>query len=196
MRLFQDFFSPIKRNKGFFVVMLIATISVIVLAIFSAVNFDGGVLVLDFKNVTYIKYLKGDSGLMSFIFMTILMVAVFYALILLCCSKKFLLPFAILFYLYYVYAQIVYLVSLLLLYGFLNVLILFLFLIVYLVAEILLLLILLLSLLAISGDSTYFKTCFSPTNNILLTSIALLLLVLAFCIILMLLKTFVLILIF
>ena len=194
--IFQNLFSPIKRNKGLFVFLLIGSIVMIVLAIVAAFRFDNGVLVLDLENVSYVLFLKGDTGFMGYIFRSLLSICIVYALIFLCCSKKFLLPLSIIFFLYHVYSQAVILTTLILLYGFFNVFILFLFLLVFVLAEILMLLILLICFVELAGDSSYFKSCFSPAGGILLTTILLLLLDLLFCLVIIFLKSFVLLLIF
>ena len=195
-KLVFNIFEPIKRRRVFSIFIIIATIAVVILAIFSAKNFNNGVLVIDLKNVTYVRFLKGDCGFMSFIFMTILSVAIFYTIILLCCSKKFLVPIAIIFYLYFVYSQVVILITLMLLYGFFNVLILFIFMTIYLLMLFAVMLILFVTLFNLSGDSCYFKTCFSFQCGVVQISLILIALIILFCIVLSLLKSFVILLIF
>lgn len=194
--LISNLFSPFKRNKGFAIFLIIATIVVIVLGIFSAVQFDDSVLIIDLENVTYIRYLKGDSGFGGFLFGTLISVLIFYAIILLCCSKKYLMPIAVLFYLYLVYSQFVIFTCILLIYGFFNTIIFLILLLIYFITLYFLFILLLLSLTNVCGQTNYFRTCFNRDSNIVILSILFIMLVLLFAIILMFLKTYIILLIY
>lgn len=194
--LFSNLFSPFKRNKGFAIFLAIATIVVIVLGIVSAVQFDDSVLIIDLENVTYIRYLKGDSSFGGFLFGTFISVLIFFFIVVICSCKKYLLPLAVVFYLYLVYSQFVIFTCILLIYGFFNTLIFLLFLLVYFLALYVLFILLLLSLTNLCGQTNFFRSCFNRDSNILILLILFLLLVLAFALILMFLKSYIILLIY
>lgn len=194
---FNSILNQIRVRKGLFIVLIISTIVVIVLGVISAINLDGGVLPIDLSNIAFIKYLKGDCGVFFLIFGTILNLLLFYSLILLSCCKRFLIPFAIIFYLYFVYSQIVIFTSLILLYGFFNTLILILLLLIYILLEIVLLMLFLLFLLNYTDSFGYFKNCFSSNNsNLIILTLALIAISILFCVVLIVLKSFVILLIY
>ena len=197
VKIFSRICETIKRKRAMFVLLILFSIAISVLAVYSAISFDSIAITIDIGNVTFVKFLRGDSGIISFIFGTLISILVFYFIMLICCFKKFLLPFAILFYLYFVYSQMVIFTSIIVIYGFFNVLILILFLIVFYLLEFLLFILLILELSNISGSSCYFKDCFNKDLcNVFLLTIGLMCLCVAFCVLLMLLKSFVLLLVF
>ena len=194
---FFSLINQIRIRKGLFTILIISTIVIIILGVISAINFDGGILPIDLSNIAFIKYLKRDCGVFFLIFGTILNLIIFYSLILIFCSKRFLIPFAIIFYLYFVYSQIVIFTSIILLYGFFNTLILLLLLLIYIILEILLLMTFLLFLLNFTDNYGYFRNCFTFNNsNILLLTISLIIICILFCVVLIVLKSFVILLIF
>ena len=194
---FNSILNQIRVRKGLFIILIISTIVVIVLGVISAINLDGGVLPIDLSNIAFIKYLKGDCGVFFLIFGTILNLLLFYSLILLFCCKRFLIPFAIIFYLYFVYSQILIFTSLILLYGFFNTLILILLLLIYILLEIVLLMLFLLFLLNYTDSFGYFKNCFSSNNsNLIILTLALIVISILFCVVLIVLKSFVILLIY
>lgn len=180
-----------------FIILLISTIAVAVLAVYSAMRFKASEISININNVAFLKFLKGDSGFISFIFSSILAVGVVYSILLCCCCKKFLCTIAVVFYLYFVYYQMVVLTSIIVIYGFFNTLILFLFLFLFFVLEFVVFIFLLLELCLKTSCNAYFKTCFnSNLSLVLLLSVALLILTLAFCLMLTLLKSFIILLVF
>ncbi len=196
IRLFSNILDTIKRKKAMFILLIILTIAVCVLAVYSAINFDNGIISLDIGHVSYVKFLKG-AGFMSFLFNSMLVTIIFAAIIWVCCLKRFLLPFGFLFYLYFVYSQVVIFVSLILIYGFFNVLVLMLFLIVFLLFEFLIFMLILLDLTNVCGSSCYFKDCFNlNTCSFKLLICLLLILIFLFCLLLMILKSFIILLVF
>ncbi len=194
--LLSNLFEPFKRNKGLGIFLIVASFAVIIFAIFSAVRFDDSVLIIDFENVTYIRYLRGDSGFGGFLFGTILSVAIFFFIVLLCGCKKYLLPLAVILHLYLVYSQFVIFTCIILIYGFFNTLFFLLLLLIYFLALNFLFILLILTLCSISGQSGFFKACFNSESNVLILSILFVMLVILFCIILMFLKSYIILLIF
>ena len=197
MRIFSPLFECARRKKGFFIFLIIATLAVAVFGVFSAINFDGGILSFDLSNVPYISYLRGDSGLVALIFGMLFSVFLFYAAIILFSSKGLLFPLAMVFYFYLVYSQTMILTCIILFYGFLNILVLLIFLLVFILLEFLLFIIILCELINFTNCKCYLKNCYSPNQSCLLvTSILLSALIVVLCFVLMILKSFVILLVF
>jgi len=187
----------IKQKKSLFIILVLLTIAISVLAVYSAISFNSLAITLDIGNVAFIKFLRGDSGIVGFLFGALLTCLVFYAIILFCCCKKSFFLVAIVFYLYFVYSQMVIFTSIMIIYGFFNVIILILILIAFLVCEFLLFILLILELQKICGSVCYFKDCFNKNLcNVLAISILLVAINMFFCILLILLKSFVILLVF
>lgn len=197
MRLFNLLFDNIRRRYGYFIFLSIITIAIIVLAVFSAINFDGGVLPIDLSNVPYIRYLKDDCSFFFLIFGNLLTLTIFIGFIIFFSWKKYLLPLSLILYLYFVYSQIVIYVSLILIYGFFNTIILIILLTIFLLIEFLLLLLILISLIDCCGANNFFSLCFNRLHSpISLLLLCLLITTLLFSIILALLRTFVILLVY
>ena len=188
-------FGCLKRNKGYFVFLLILTISMMVIAVISAINFDGGILSINFTNVPYIRFLKDECSFISLIFSLILTIAIILLPIFICHCRKLLYIISLIFYCYFIYSQVVILTSIILIYGFFNTLILIIVLSIYLLT-IVFLLILIMTELSLHSGSGYFQCCFNGNNNFILLSIILILSIVLFSLILTILKSFVMLLIF
>lgn len=187
----------LKQNKAVFWLLVLASVLAIVLAAFAAINFSSGVFAIDLGNIAYIKFLKGDCGFVSLIFNLILNLFIFFALIILFGCKKFLFPFSVLFYLYFVYSVTVVIISIIMIYGFFNCIILALLLFIFYACLITLFLLLVLDLLKFCGVYGYFKSCFSVREScIVWYGLTMLILVIAFCFIISILKSFILLLIY
>lgn len=196
-KLFSLCRDSIRQRKLLFIITIIIIVLVVVLAIFSAVNFDNGVLPISLSNIAYMRYLRGESGVAYFIFSTILSIAIFYIIMVVCCFKRCFVLFAFVFYFYFIFSQIVIFVSVIMLYGFFSTLILLILLLFYLFVVFTLLLLILLQLLNFSNTSFYFKNCFGRKDSyIMVLTIVLLVFLIVFCIVMMLLKSFIILLIF
>ena len=196
MDVFADIKETIRRKKALFIILLLLTILMLVLGVFSAINFNGGIIPINLNNIPYINFLKEEISFVTLIFGLVLGTAIFYAVIVSTCFNPILSLLGIVFYLYFAYAQSVLFVSIILLYGFFNVLVLLILLLVLMLLEIILLLLILTNVSYYSGKE-YFKQIFSCHNKILLVlSLTLLVLILLFCLILALLKNFVILLVF
>ena len=196
MNIFSNLFDCLKRRRGVVLILGTLTILSIVLGVISAINFNGGIIVIDFNNVTYIKFLQNDGSVGMLIFGSLLSVGLFYLIVLLCCSKKFLLPLAILFYLYLIYSQAVVITSVLLIYGLFNTLILLLVLIIYVLALAFAFILLICQCIEICGMPFYFRSCFNKNSGVLVSSIMLLAIIFVFCLIVWILKSYVILLVF
>lgn len=193
--LFSSLFDCVKKRIALFILLCIATIGVIVLAVFSAISFDSSALSIDLSNIAYMRFLSGDSNFAMLIFISILNIAIIYALILVFSCKKYLLPLALIVYLYFVYTQTVVFVCILLIYGLFNTLLLLIVLLIYLLAEFIFLTLIIIMLSTMSGCQNYFSECFS-NKAFLLASLMLIAIILVFCLVLAMLKSFIILLIF
>ena len=62
----------IKQKKGLFIFLLILTLAAIVLAIIAGINFSDGIFSVDLSNISYIEFLKGETGWFGLFFGLIL----------------------------------------------------------------------------------------------------------------------------
>ena len=187
----------VKQKKGLFLLILILTIITIMLAIIAGINFGEGIFTVDLSNICYIQFLKGDCGWFGLLFGLIFSLTIFVLLITCFSCKPFLFPIAILFYLYLVYSQTLVIVSLIVVYGILNCVILILLLTIYNFVLFSLLLLMVLDLHNHCRNSNFFANCFNSNISILPI---ILMIVFALCfvfsVILIILKSFVLLLVF
>lgn len=186
----------IKKQKILFILLIIFTVCAVVLGVFSAINFDVGVLPIDLSNIVYIKYLKGDCGVGFLIFGSLLTFLIFYFIFVCCCCKKFLVPIAFVFYLYFVYSQIVVFTSIILIYGFFNTIILLFALLFYIVIQFAFYILMILYFTSICNQNNYFNLCFKQNSILTILTICNILFILIFTILLIFLKSFILLLIF
>ena len=193
---FGGIFDCVKRKKGYFCFLIFLSVVAIVLGVIAAINF-GSVLTIDLSHISYIKFLSGNCGFASMLFGLLLSLMVFFCVILLCHWKKFLLPFAVVFYLYLVYSQAVVFMSIILIYGIFNCIILAVLLLAYSIIVWAIFLFLMCEFLCLNKTYSYFKTCFSlKESKVLIYLIFLCLLVVLFSLILTILKNYVILLIF
>ena len=89
----------IRRCKGLFIFLILATIIVSIIAIYSAINFETIAITIDIGNVTFVKFLKGETSFLPLIFGSLIILVVFVGICCVCCAKKFLVPFSFLVYL-------------------------------------------------------------------------------------------------
>jgi len=195
--IFLKLSDSIRKRKGLFITLLILSLVIIIFAIYSAITFESVAITIDIGNVTYIKFLKGDIGFLALVLGSILSVLIFYFIVFACCGKKFLIPLAVVFYLYFVYCQMVVFTSIIIIYGFFNVLILAFLLLAILLCEFALFILTILELASVCNSPCYFKDCFNSRlccfGGLLL---CLVLLLIIFSIMLSILKAFVFLLVF
>ena len=193
---FSSIFDNIRLKKAWYITLIVITLVAIVLGVFAGVNFSGGALTINLNNISYIQYLKGDTGLISLIFKMLFAQLLFFLLIFLCCSKKFLFPFALLFYAYLVYSQVVILVSMVMIYGFFNCIVLALLLLIYVLIILIVFLLAILDMVCFMNDNNYFRCCFSTQSKVLIFILALIILSCVFAFSLAIMKTFIILLVF
>lgn len=194
-RLFNGLFDCVKRKRGYCLFLLLLTIVAIVLGVIGAVNMNGD-LTINLSHIAYIRFLRG-SGFMSMFFGLFLSVLVFFLLILLCNFKFWLMPFAVVFYLYLVYSQTVVFLSIILIYGILNCIILAVFLLIFSILTWLIFLLVMCELSIHCNSSPYLRTCFSPKQSKLVWYLVMItILIFLFTITLTILKNYVLLLVF
>ncbi len=197
MLIFGSFAETIKRKKALFVILLVLTITMIVLSVFSAISISNGSFNIDLNNVPYIKFLQGKSGLPAFIFNCLMVVGLICIAIVVCFAKPYFAWLGVIFYLYFVYSQAVIFVSIIMIYGFFNVIIILILLLLLLLLEFALLMLIILEVSCLCNQPNYFNNCFNfSTSKLLLYTIILLCLVVAFCLITMILRSFVVLLVY
>lgn len=158
-------FDCVKRKKGYFIILILLSLLAIILGVVASINFGGGIFTIDLSNIAYIRFLKKEVGFMSMVFGLIISLMVFFIVVIICHSKIFLTPLAILFYLYLVYSQAVVFMSIILIYGILNCIILVVLLLVYTLIIWGLFLLILCEISCFTNSQGYFKTCFSPKES-------------------------------
>lgn len=192
--ILSGLFDNVKRRKGYFLFLLVLTVLAIILGIIGAINL--GDLSIDLSHIAYIKFLQGGS-FGSMIFGLFLSLCIFFFAIMLCHWKTFLLPFGIIFYLYLIYSQTFILVSVILIYGIFNCVILFSFMLIYSILLWTIFMLLMCEFINFLKTQHYFKTCFSlRESKILIWLICLIMLTVVFSLVLMILKKFVILLVF
>ena len=191
-----NLFQCLKQKKLYFILLCLITCAALIIGVYAGFNFTNQVFSVDLSNISYIQFLQNECGLFSLIFRLSFSLIIFYSLILICSSKKFLLPIAIIFYTYLVYTQVVVLISLIVIYGFLNSMVLFFVLSIFVVIIIFLFMISMMHMACFTNDYCYFKNCLSPRNYILWLLLAVVLMCIVFAVLLLILKSFVILLVF
>ena len=163
-KFFYGLLECFKRKKGYFIFLILLSLFAIVLGVVAAINFGGGVFAVDLSNIAYIRFLKGESGFMSMFFGLFLSLFMFFIACLICHWKTWLAPLGIVFYLYLVYSQTIIFISIILIYGFFNCIILSLLLLVYTILIWCLFLICICEISCFSNAYDYFKNVCSPTK--------------------------------
>ena len=118
--IFGLYFDCLKKQRGYLVLLIFGTLMAVVLGVISAINFGDGLFTINLDNIAYIRFLKDDCGFMSMFFGLFLSLSIFFLISFVCHLKPFLVPISLLFYLYLVYSQVVIFVSIILIYGILN----------------------------------------------------------------------------
>lgn len=197
IRIFSSLKETVLLKKNYFIFLLILTIASIVLGVFAGINVSSGILVVDLTNIAYIQFLTNDCGFVTMIFKLLFSLLVFYLLIYICNIKPFLVPLSIIFFMYLVYSQTVVFISIIMLYGFFNSIILCLLLLIYILILFFLFILLCLELNRFCNCHNYFSSTFNfSSSNVLTLSIAIIISTLIFCVILAILKSFVILLVY
>ncbi len=192
---FSDLFKCVNLKRGYFSLLIALSIVMVVLGVVGSVNLNSG-LTIDLSNISYIKFLKG-GGFGSMMFSLFLAISIFVFALILCHWKTFLIPLGLIFYLYLVYSQTFVFVSIILIYGIFNSIILLVLLLLFLLVLWTIFLLLCCELSCHSKSSSYFRDCFSfKRSKVLFFLLSLLILTLIFTIILTILKKFVILLVF
>lgn len=197
MNIFSSICDTFRLKRGYFIFLLCLTLTSIILGIFAGINISGGILVVDLSNIAYIQFLTNSCSFVPMIFKLVFSLIVFAMLIFVFHIKTFLIPLSLVFYIYLVYSQTVVFVSIILLYGFLNCIILSVLLFVFIVLNISIFILIILELNKFCGCNNFFKQTLNFRNsNILIYLIAILILCLIFCAILAIFKSFVILLVY
>ncbi len=198
MRLFfNGLFDCLKRKRGYCIFLVFLSLIAIVLGVIAAINFGSDVFSVDLSNIAYMRFLKDDASFVSMIFGLLLSLLIFFAVIIICHWKSFLLPLGVIFYLYLVYSQTVIFMSIILIYGILNCIILVVLLFVFSLLVWSLFLLIICEIACFVNSHSFFKSCFSFKKSKILTYLIILLIItLLFSLILTILKNYVILLIF
>ena len=187
----------IKQKKGLFIFLLLLTIVLVVLGVVAAINFSGGVLVVDLSNIAHIQFLKEECSFVSCLFRLMLSLLIFMLVICLCGCKSYLFPIGILFYGYLIYSQAVIFLSLILVYGFFNCVIFALLLLIYILAICFIFILYILEVSCHCNSRPYFKNiCNWHDSNVVFCLLCVVLITFIFCLLLTILKSFVLLLVY
>ena len=157
-KISYSFIDPIKRHRTFVCLMLILISVCIFCAIMAGIKFNNSTLIISFNNVTVVKFLRGNSGLGGMIFTNFLTIAIFSAIIIVSCCKKYTISIGIFFYCYYVYVQTLVLIAFVLEYGIINTLVIAFCILIFMLLTIFLMLQLFLICLECQTSYQYLKT--------------------------------------
>lgn len=180
----------------FCVFLILLSLVAIILGVVAATQFKRKGLTINLSHIAYIRFLAG-GGFGSMLFGLILSLSIFLIVIVICCFKKLLCPLAVLFYCYIVYSQTVVIISIILMYGIFNAIILLLFLMIYTLLVWFIFLLIMCDLMCLNSQIGYFRNCFKYSESkFLVYVLCLILLTLIFSIVLVILKKYVVLLIF
>jgi len=191
---FNNIQYSIKQKSKLFILLISLTIASIILGIVAGINFLDGILVIDLSNISYIQFLKDEINFVSLFFRLSFALTIFIAIVFICNSKSFLIPFAVIFYMYLIYSQVVIISSIILIYGFFNSVILVLLLIIYILLLFLLFLLIFIEANCYCNSFRFFKE--GMNSNFLTYLILTFALTFIFCLVLNILKSFVILLIY
>ena len=185
------------KQRGYLVLFIFGTLTAVVLGVISAINFGDGLFTINLDNIAYIRFLKDDCGFMSMFFGLFLSLCIFFLISFVCAFIPFLVPISVLFYLDLVYSQVVIFVSIILIYGILNCIILAILLLVYCLMIWAIFIVLSAQLKCFTNSTSYFKSCCDMKNSaVLICGILLIVLTFIFSLILLVLKNYVILLVF
>lgn len=194
---FGSLFECVKRKKLYVIVLVVFSIIAIVLAVFAGLSLTDGVLSIDLDNISYIKYLKGESSLVSFMFSMIISLMIFFIIIMICHCRTFIFPLAVVFFLYMIYSQAVVFISVVMIFGFFNCLVFIMLLFVYILMLVVLFICAMAEMMCIMNQHDYFKWCFRFSSSKVLIFLLLIIVVsILFCFVLTILKSFVILLVY
>ena len=195
--IFKNLFDCVKRKKGYFTFLVILSVVCVVLGVIAGIKLKGETFTIDLSHIAYIKFLGGHCGFVSMIFGLLLSLLVFYGVILLCNCKKIFVPLGVLFYMYLVYSQAVIFMSIISIYGILNCIILAIILLIFTILVWILFMFAMCEFVCHTSKFFYFKNCFSlRESRALVFLIMLIVLIVVFSLLLLVLKNYVLLLIF
>lgn len=187
----------IKAKKWLLILVVGLSLVMIGLAVYSAVQFGANEIVINLNNIAIIKFLKGESGLFACIFLSIISVLIFYFLILIFYYKVWLIPIGLGVYLYYVYSQAVVVVSVIMIYGFLNCLLVVVMLTIYCLVIMAIMVLSIIDFSCIDRCGNYFVSCFNlRDSNTLLYIILIVVFISLFVLVLSIMKSFMILLIY
>lgn len=188
-----SFIEPIRRHKSFVGLVLIIVGSCIFAGILAGIKYNNSSLLLSFSNVVVVKFLRGSTGFAGMMFSNIFIVMIFSGIIIVSCRKKYFVSIGLFFYGYYVYAQTLTLLAFLLEYGIMNTFVIAVCMLLYMIIMLFLFLQLFLIGLDMQSECNYFK---SAVINCLPILLCIALTIIIQCVVLMVLKNFIIVLVY
>ena len=167
-RFSYSLFEPIKKHRAFtsFIVVLIG--ACIFCAVLSGIKFSNSSLVINFSNVSIVKFLRDSTGFGGMLFTNLFSISVFCIIIISSCCKKYTISIGIFFYGYYVYSQVLTLIAFVLEFGIINTLVISFCLLIGMLITFFLLLELFVVCIDFQNEHLYFKAALSHCLPILI----------------------------
>lgn len=157
--LFDNSFNACKRHKALTITLIVCVIVGIILGIVGGVQINNGMFPLDFSNVAYVKFLQNKLGFAGFLFTELFTLLIFILIIIISGINVWFIGIGILFFMYFVYAQTVTIISITMDFGFFNTIILLIFLVVISFCYFYLFVLAILQIFDCCGMHNYFFGC-------------------------------------
>ena len=122
-RFSYSLFEPIKKHRALTSLIIVIIGVCIFCAILSGIKFSNSSLVINFSNVSIVKFLRDTSGFGGMLFTNLFSISVFCTIIISSCCKKYTISIGLFFYGYYVYSQVLTLIAFVLEFGIINTLV-------------------------------------------------------------------------
>lgn len=150
------------RHKTWIIFLSFLCLIALLTGILSSIKFYNGVLPVSFSNIAFINYLKDKTNFVMMFISNFFATGLFVFVVVVCFVNIYCRFFGVLFFMYFVYARILTLISMMLIYGVLNTLIIVLCMLAFAFCYIVLFLFLTSNCLDIcSAGGGYFRNCFN-----------------------------------
>ena len=166
---------PLKKYRNFVGLMVVVTTVSIFCSVMAGIKFNNSSMLISFSNVTAVKFLRGASGFGGMLFSNIFTISIFSIIIISSSCKRYTISIGIFFYAYYVYVQSLTLIAFVLEFGVINTLVIAFCMLIVMLIMFLLLLELFLNCLECCTNTFYFKRALIRCLPILIMMLLLLL---------------------
>lgn len=157
IKISYSFSDAIKRHKSFVGFILCIIGACVFCAVLAGIKFNNSSILISFSNVVVVKFLRDSIGFAGMLFTNLFILTVFSLIIIFSCAKKYTFVFALFFYAYYVYAQTLTLIAFILEYGIINTLVIAVCMLISMVIVLFLLLHLFIICIDCQSENIYFK---------------------------------------